>query len=197
MVYGAAGTAGGGSGGNSIVKVGDGSKLWITAGGGGGGGPTSGLNGGAGGSGGTVGNAGSENFPGYAGIDGGPGQNGVQGNGFPANLYPNNPNGGGYGSVTVFDPLGNSTAGINVFVGGLSGTYNQTITGDGSFNLTSVGNPISATFVLKGGSGGGARGGYSGHNGAYVSLQLDSGQLATMKNYQWSVKSGGNGGNGI
>ena len=40
---GAAGTAGGGSGGNSIVKVGDGSKLWITVGGGGGGGPTSGL----------------------------------------------------------------------------------------------------------------------------------------------------------
>lgn len=193
---GAAGTAGGGSGGNSIVKVGDGSKLWITAGGGGGGGPTSGLNGGAGGSGGTVGNAGSENFPGYAGIDGGPGQNGVQGNGFPANLYPNNPNGGGYGSVTVFDPLGNSTAGINVFVGGQSGTYNQTINGDGNFNLTSVGNPISATFVLKGGSGGGARGGYSGHNGAYVSLQLDSGQLSTMKNYVWSVKSGGNGGNG-
>ena len=194
---GAAGTAGGNSGGNTIVKIGDGSKVWLTASGGGGGGATSGLSGGAGGSGGTASNSGSENFPGFPGVDGGRGTNGVQGNGFPANDYPSNPNGGGYGVPTVYTPLGDSTAGINVFVGGQSGTYNQTLSSDGSFNFSSVGNPTSATFVIAGAKGGNARGVYLGARGGVVTLQLRSDQLATMKNYVWSVQLGGKGVTGL
>ena len=194
---GAAGTAGGNDGGNSIVKVGDGSKVWLTAGGGKGGGATQGQSGGNGGQGGSATNAGSEPFYGqFDGVAGQPGINGVTSQGWPAVDYPNNPNGGGTGGLAVGDPLGTGSAGINSFVGGQSGTYNQTISSNGNFNFGSVGNPISATFVLKGGNGGGARGGYSGHNGAYVSVELSSTQLATMKNYIWSVQTGGNGGYG-
>jgi len=193
---GAAGTAGGNSGGNTVVKVADGSKVWLTAEGGGGGGPTSGLAGGAGGSGGTVSNAGSENFPGFPGVDGGPGTNGVEGNGWPAIDYPNNPNGGGYGLQTVYTPRGDSTAGINSFVGGQSGTYNESKSSDGSFNFSSVGNPISVTFTIKGAKGGGARGGYSGAPGGSLTVQLKSDQLATFKSYVWSVQLGNSGSSG-
>ena len=190
---GAAGTSAGNSGGNSVVKVGDGSKVWLTAEGGGGGGATSGLSGGSGGSGGTANNAGSENFPGFPGVDGGPGINGVEGNGWPALDYPNNPNGGGYGVPTVYTPLGDSSPGINVFVGGQSGTYNQSLSSDGSFNLSTVGNPTSATFVIAGARGGSARGGYNGARGGVVTVQVKSDQLATMKQYTWSVQLGGQG----
>ena len=193
---GAAGTRGGNDGGNTIVKVADGSKVWLTAEGGGGGGATSGLSGGAGGSGGTVSNAGSENFPGFPGIDGGPGTNGVEGNGWPAVDYPNNPNGGGYGLQTVYTPRGDSTAGINSFVGGQSGTYNESKSSDGSFNFSSVGNPTSVTFTIKGAKGGGARGGYSGASGGSLTVQLKTNQLATFKSYVWSVELGNSGSSG-
>ena len=193
---GAAGTAGGNTGGNTIVKIGDGSKVWLTASGGGGGGATAGLSGGGAGPAGTVNNAGSENFPGFPGIAGGIGINGVEGNGWPAVDYANNPNGGGYGVPTVYTPLGDSTAGINVFVGGQSGTYNQTLNSDGSFNFASVGNPTSATFVIAGAVGGSARGGYSGAGGGVLTVQLKTDQLDTMKSYAWSIQKGNSGNSG-
>lgn len=198
---GAAGTAAGNDGTNTIVKVGDGSKIWLTAGGGKGGGATSGQNGGSGGDGGTVDNAGSESFSGTEGQQGFPGTPGVAYNGWPKIDYPNNPNGGGLGGgQTIYTPYGDATSGINVLVGGMSGTYNQTLSSSGSFNLNSVGNPISASFSIWGGKGGNARGGYTGSRGGYVTVQLSSGQLSQLKSYSWSVElgpkaSGRNGGN--
>ena len=198
---GAAGTAAGNDGTNTIVKVGDGSKIWLTAGGGKGGGATNGQNGGSGGDGGSVNNAGSESFSGTAGQQGFPGTPGVAYNGWPKIDYPNNPNGGGLGGgQTIYTPYGDATSGINVLVGGQSGTFTQTLSSDGSFNLNSVGNPISATFSLWGGKGGNARGGYTGALGGYVVLQVSSGQLNQVKSYSWSVElgpkaSGRNGGN--
>ena len=193
---GAAGTAAGNDGGNTVVKVGDGSKIWLTAEGGGGGGASSGLAGGDGGSGGLATNAGSENFNYYNGFDGGDGTNGTEGNGWPAVSYPSNPGGGGFGVTTLYSPLGDSTPGINVFVGGQSGTYTQSLSSDGSFSLSSIGNPTAATFVIAGAKGGDARGSYSGARGGVVTVELDTGQLATMKNYTWSVQLGGQGTSG-
>ena len=82
----------------------------------------------------------------------------------------------------------------------MSGTYNQTLSSSGSFNLNSVGNPINASFSIWGGKGGNARGGYTGARGGYVTVQLSSGQLSQLKSYGWSVElgpkaSGRNGGN--
>jgi hypothetical protein len=194
---GAAGTAAGNNGSNSIVKVGDGSKVWLTAGGGGGGRASAGLGGGTGGNAGTVGNAGSESFPGTAGVAGGNGINGVSGNGWPANQYPNNPGGGGYGPPSVFSPYGDATAGVNVFVGGQSGRYTQEFTSNGTFNFASVGNPTRATFVIHGGRGGDARGGRTGASGGAVTLELATDQLSTMRSYAWSVQIGGAGTSGL
>ena len=156
---------------------------------------------GTGGAGGSVNNAGSESFSGTEGQQGFPGTPGVAYNGWPKIDYPNNPNGGGLGGgQTIYTPYGDATSGINVLVGGQSGTYTQTLSSDGSFNLNSVGNPISATFSIWGGKGGNARGGYTGALGGYVVLQVSSSQLNQVKSYSWSVElgpkaSGRNGGN--
>ena len=195
---GAAGTQQGNDGTDSILTIGDGSAINLTARGGKKGRGSIGLAGGLGGAGGTTASSGSEGSGSRNGFDGIAGQNGIQGNGWPAVSYPNNPSGGGIGGILGFGGVyGGGTNGVNVFVGGQSGTYNQTLNGDGTFNLSGVGNPISASFIIQGGRGGGARGGRSGSGGGYLSVELSSSSLSSMKTYQWSAKIGGAGTSGL
>ena len=206
---GAAGTASGNNGGDSVVKVGDGSKAWVTCGGGGGGGATNGASGGQAGAAGSFSNQGALSIIGVGGVPGGQGVSGVTSQGWPAVDYPNNPNGGGYGAPTAFTPLGDGSPGLNVYVGGQSGTYSQTISsvGTSNFNFSgNIGNPIDVTFKIYGAKGGNARGGRQGKNGGALTVSLRNDQMSTFLNYTWSVilgtkgsnggTSGGNGGSG-
>lgn len=197
---GAAGTISGNNGTNSSLKIGNGSALNIVAGGGRKGNGSSGLQGGLGGAGGVKSSTGSEGTGGVDGLDGSDGGNGVSGNGFPTSSYPNNPNNGGLqgflGGAVDGTLYGAGSAGVNVFVGGQSGTVDTELTSDGSFSLSGVSNPTSAVFYVHGAKGGGARGGWTGHPGARVYVELRSDQLSTFTQQTWSVQIGYNGGEG-
>ena len=193
---GAAGTITGSSGSNSSLVIGNGNEINLLARGGGGGSGSSGLQGGNGGSGGTKSSYGSEGTGGADGLDGGDGGNGVSGNGYPKVDYPNNPNNGGTAGLFGFPPYGQGSAGVNVEVGGQSGTYDNTLESNGTFNLAGVANPSSAVFYVHGGKGGGARGGYSGHPPARVYIEVKNNQLSTFTQQAWSVEIGYAGGDG-
>ena len=197
---GAAGTINGNNGTNSSLKIGDGSAINLVAGGGNKGNGSNGLQGGQGGNGGSTSSTGSEGTGGAGGLDGYDGGNGVSGNGFPEADYPNNPNNGGLqgflgGSVdgTLY---GDGSAGVNVFVGGQSGSIDSTLESNGSFSLAGVTNPTSAAFYVHGGKGGGARGGWSGAQGARVYAEIRSDQLDDFTGNTWSVQIGYAGGDG-
>jgi len=198
---GAAGVQQGNDGTDSILQIGDGTKLNLRAGGGKKGGGTVSLGGGQGGAGGVATSTGTVGGGGRSGSPGQNGVNGQSGNGWPAGTYPNNPNGGGAGGLlghgTSAGLKGVGTSGVNVFVGGLSGVYSQTLSSSGQFNFASVsGTPTAATFILQGGKGGNARGGRQGAGGGNLNVELSSASLSSMKTYTWSVQVGTKGGPG-
>ncbi len=196
---GAAGTQAGNDGGESSIKVGSGAELFLKGGGGKKGNATSGLAGGSGGQGGTFTNTGSVNAPGgMAGVSGGTGNNGQAGNGWPKADYPDNPNGGGAGGLQT-GSYSDGSPGINVDVGGQSGTYTETRTSDGNFNTSSINNPTSVTFELHGGRGHNSfYGNLPGGGGGKMNISLASSQLSTFTTASWGcqVGPGGNGRNG-
>jgi len=192
---GAAGTKAGNDGTQSYIKVGDGSKIYLKANGGGKGNGSSGLAGGTAGSVGLAVNSGSENAAGaVSGQIGADGQAGNSGNGWPYVDYPSNPNGGGAGGVQT-GSYSDGSAGVNVLVGGQSGTDTQTKTSDGNFTFSGGNNLTSVTFELHGGRGSdalysGVSGDINGGEGAKVNISLKSSQLATFKTATWSCQVG-------
>jgi len=188
---GAAGTSAGNTGEQSYLKVGDGSKIFLKANGGGGGGATSGLGGGSGGSAGTAVNTGSETGAGgMTGQPGSDGSSGQSGNGWPYADYPNNPNGGGAGGAQT-GSYSDGSAGINVLIGGQSGSNSQTLTSDGNFNLSGIVNPTSVTFEIHGGKGSDAfYGNRAGGGGGKMNISLVSGQLSSFTNSTWAAVIG-------
>ena len=150
---GAAGNWAGNDGQPSSVTAG--SALIVTAGGGEGGNASSGVTGGTGGLGGTASETGSLDPTGST-----PGNAGQQGanDEYPEQTNSTNPGGGGAaGTAAGFYNAGAGSAGDRVLLGGLSGSFDSTLTADGSFDLTSVqGGLISVQFTLKGGRGGNA-----------------------------------------
>jgi len=185
---GAAGNVGGNDGSNSTMVVG--SDLNLVAGGGKGGGASNGQQGGDGGDGGSATESGSVSASGSQdGQDGTNGQNGQTSDGWPTAQYPNNPNGGGTGGQA--GDYGNGSNGINLLVGGQSGTYTQTVYGDGTFSTAGISNPTSVQFVIRGGKGGQAGyGSYYGYNGGTLVVDLVSSQLSSFAGSAWSVQSG-------
>jgi len=190
---GAAGTIQGNSGTASRLTIGDGSKIDLTANGGQRGGASSGLQGGIGGAGGTTVTNGTEGGGENTGLAGTNGGNGTSGNGYPYADYPSNPSSGGIGGLIGYPPYGQGTNGVNVFVGGQSGTLDTELTSDGSFNLTQVANPTSVAFYVHGAKGGNARGGRQGAYGSRVYAELRSDQLSSFTQQNWNVQIGYNG----
>lgn len=188
---GAAGTQAGNNGGESYIKVGDGSKVFLKAGGGNRGNASSGLAGGTGGTGGTFTNTGSENAPGgMTGMPGLAGGNGQSGNGWPKVTYPNNPNGGGAGGLQT-GSYSDGSSGINVEVGGQSGNYSETKTSNGNFNLASISNPTSITFTIHGGRGSNCYyGPHQGGGGGKLNVSVLSSQLSGFTGAAWGVQIG-------
>ena len=186
---GAAGNVAGNDGGASSITAG--SELILVANGGKGGGASNGQQGGDGGDGGTATQSGSVSATGNLnGADGGDGTNGQTSDGWPVADYPNDPGGGGTGG-TISENEGNGTAGINLLVGGQSGTYTETLSSDGTFTTTGISNPTSVQFTVRGGKGGTAgRGGYTGYNGGTIVVDMISSQLGSFSGTGWSVKAG-------
>tara|TARA_B000000532_G_scaffold114263_1_gene91826 strand:+ start:1186 stop:5139 length:3954 start_codon:yes stop_codon:yes gene_type:complete len=202
---GAAGTFEGNDGQDSTITAG--STLVLTAGGGKKGGAAQGVTGGAGGAGGAATESGS--LTPTAAISGNTGQQGQNGEFLEAN-QPTDPGGGGTGGVSASNSgAGAGSDGCRVLLGGLSGTYNSTLTSDGSFtNLPTSGGLTSVTFELRGGKGGDGvsrgssttennKGGY----GAKVNLELAEAELSGFLNAPspgWNVVIGygGSGRNG-
>ena len=191
---GAAGTSQGNDGGDSVIVVG--SELTLTAEGGTKGGASSGMQGGTGGAGGQATSSGSVSaggaLDGFDGANGGTGQTSL---GFPLADYPNDPMGGGQGGTG--GDYGKGSNGINLLIGGQSGTFTETLTGiTGTFNFVNasggiITNPSSVNFVVAGGKGGTAgRGGYTGYNGAVVSVDLVSSELDEFNQGTWSFVRG-------
>ena len=195
---GAAGNVAGNNGGNSSIVVG--SDLNLVAEGGEGGGASNGQQGGDGGDGGSATQSGSVSATGNTdGQDGGNGANGQTSDGWPVADYPNNPNGGGTAGLWGENQPGNGTAGINLLVGGQSGTYTETLNSDGTFNTQGITNPSAVQFTVRGGKGGAAgRGGYTGYNGGTLVVDMIQSQLSSFSTGGWNVKFGGaaNGRNG-
>tara|TARA_B100000945_G_scaffold77317_1_gene59660 strand:+ start:3341 stop:7138 length:3798 start_codon:yes stop_codon:yes gene_type:complete len=188
---GAAGNVAGNDGGNSSIVVG--SDLNMVAAGGGGGGASNGQQGGDGGDGGSATQSGSVSATGNTdGQDGGAGANGQTSDGWPVADYPNDPNGGGTAGVWGENQPGNGTVGINLLVGGQSGTYTETLNSDGTFNTQGITNPSAVQFTVRGGDGGDAgRGGYTGYPGATMVIDMISSQLSSFSTGGWNVKFGG------
>ena len=190
---GAAGNVAGNDGGNSSIVVG--SDLNLVSAGGGGGGASNGQQGGTGGSGGTATQSGSVSATGNQdGQDGGAGANGQTSDGWPIADFPNDPGGGG--TAGVFGDYGNGTAGINLRVGGQSGTYTETLNSDGTFNTQGISNPSAVQFTVRGGNGGTARGNRVGYQGAVMVIDMIESQLSSFSTGGWNVKVGGPGQNG-
>ena len=190
---GAAGNVAGNDGGSSSIVVG--SDLNLVSAGGGGGGASNGQQGGTGGSGGTATQSGSVSATGNQdGQDGGAGANGQTSDGWPIADFPNDPGGGG--TAGVFGDYGNGTAGINLRVGGQSGTYTETLNSDGTFNTQGISNPSAVQFTVRGGNGGTARGNRVGYQGAVMVIDMISSQLSSFSTGGWNVKVGSPGGNG-
>ncbi len=205
---GAAGTTAGSDGGTSTITAG--STLVLSAGGGKKGNAASGVTGGTGGVGGTATESGSLNPS--AAITGNAGQQGANGE-YPEETHPSNPGGGGAGGTSV-DPMvsgskGAGSAGDRILLGGLSGSYDQTLSSDGSFSgLPTGGGLTSVKFTLKGARGGDGvsrgssttennKGGY----GALVTLELQNSELGSFLSAPspgWNVivGSGASGRNG-
>ena len=204
---GALGTLPGNDGGDSTVTAGTG--LIITAGGGKGGNSSNGNNGGTGGLGGQATETGSlTNVTiGQGGLAGQQGANDEK----DELSFPSNPGGGGAGGAaigTTGDGFGSD--GDRMLVGGMSGSYSQTLTGDGSFtNLPTTGGFTQVTFKLKAGRGGdgvskNTGAGYENNRGGYgaeVLLELKQSELANFTSAPgagWNVVigTGGNNRNG-
>ena len=204
---GALGTLSGNDGQDSTITAG--AALVLVAGGGKQGGPSSGNVGGIGGGAGVASETGT-----LSGLtidtDGIAGQ---QGDNDEKNEVdnPTNPGGGGAGGPSVGNTgKGGGSDGDRMLIGGLSGTYTQNLTSDGSFTgLPTSGGLTQVTFRLRGGKGGDGvskntgsgllnnKGGY----GAQVDLELKQSELANFLNAPspgWNVVigSGGNGRNG-
>ena len=188
---GAAGTTAGNDGQESHMKVGDGSKIFLRALGGSGGGATSGLQGGQGGSGGAALNNGSETAAGGStGQPGQAGQAGNSGNGWPYLDYPANPNGGGAGGAQT-GSYSDGSAGINVLVGGQSGSSTQDFTSDGTFNLTGITGITSLEFELHGGRGSNSLyGNLPGGAGAKINISVKQSELANFTTASWTCQIG-------
>ena len=188
---GGAGTQTGNNGTESHLKVGDGSKVFLKAAGGEGGGATSGLQGGLGKSGGASINTGSETAPGaITGQAGSAGTAGNSGNGWPYLDYPSNPNGGGSGGAQT-GSYSDGSAGINVLVGGQSGSSTQEFTSDGTFNLTGITGLTSVTFELHGGKGKDSfYGGLAGGGGGKINISLKQSELANFTTAGWTCQVG-------
>ena len=190
---GAAGNVAGNDGGNSSIVVG--SDLNLVSAGGGGGGASNGQQGGQGGAGGTATQSGSVSATGNQdGQDGGAGANGQTSDGWPIADFPNDPGGGG--TAGVFGDYGNGTAGINLRVGGQSGTYTETLNTDGTFNTQGITNPSAVQFTVRGGNGGTARGNRVGYQGAVMVIDMIESQLSSFGTGGWNVKVGSAGGTG-
>ncbi len=202
---GAAGTTAGNDGEDSTITAG--SALVATAGGGKKGNASAGTTGGTGGAGGTATESGTLNPTGS--ISGNAGQQGANDE-YPETSNPTNPGGGGAaGPAGGYYTAGAGSAGDRVLLGGLSGTYNTTLTSDGSWDLTTVqGGITSVVFTLKGGRGGNgwSRGSSTTTNnaggyGALVTLELQASEHANFKSAPspgWNVVigSGASGRNG-
>jgi len=147
---GALGTIAGNDGQDSTITAG--AALVLIAGGGGGGGASTGQVGGIGGTGGVATETGTlTNL-----IIASSGQGGQQGDNDEKTEQesPNNPGGGGAPGVG-FGGIGNGSAGDRMLLGGLNGTYSQTLTSDGSFTgIPTTGGFTSVIFTIKGGKGG-------------------------------------------
>ena len=180
---GAAGTTPGNDGDDSTVTVGN--ELQLVAGGGKKGNAAQGTTGGTGGSGGAHTETGTLS-PG-GGISGNSGQAGANDE-YAENTQPTNPGGGGAKGVSTDQTgAGAGSDGDRVLLGGLSGTYNTTLTADGSFTGLPTGGFTQVTFRLRGGMGGDGvskgtstvennRGGY----GAQVDLELTQSELTNF-----------------
>ena len=188
---GAAGTKQGNNGGETYLKVGDGSLVNLKATGGGGGNGSQGLQGGVKGAGGTAINTGSLNAAGaVAGQPGGDGQNGTTGGGWPYVDYPSDPNGGGAAGILTGN-YADGSPGINSLIGGQSGNSNQTFTSDGTINLSGITGLTDVTFELHGGKGRNSfYGNLAGGAGAKINISLKSNQLASFTGAQWTVQIG-------
>ncbi len=197
---GAAGTQAGNSGGTSILEIGDGSQGKFTATGGEGGKAVSGQNGGGTSTGGTATFTGSfpGGFTGVAGGNGSAGQNAPQSPGWPVNDYPSDPVGGGAMGFT------NGSSGVNVLVGGQSAESSQTLTSDGNFDVSMLGNMSTdltknyVKFEIWGGAGGfcWANDGTVAHNGsggAKVTVEVQAGMLPNFADTTWGIKVGSKG----
>ena len=148
---GAAGTTAGNDGQDSTITAG--SALVALAGGGKKGNASSGATGGTGGVGGTATESGTLNPSGS--LSGNAGSQGANDE-YSEETNPSNPGGGGAaGPAAGYYNAGAGSAGDRVLLGGLSGTYDVTLTADGSWDLTSVqGGITSVNFTLRGGRGG-------------------------------------------
>ena len=188
---GAAGTKQGNNGGETYLKVGDGSLVNLKATGGGGGNGSQGLQGGVKGAAGTAINTGSLNAAGaVAGQPGGDGQNGTTGGGWPYVDYPSDPNGGGAAGILTGN-YADGSPGINSLIGGQSGNSNQTFTSDGTINLSGITGLTDVTFELHGGKGRNSfYGNLAGGAGAKINISLKSNQLASFTGAQWTVQIG-------
>ena len=199
---GAAGTFEGNDGQDSTITAG--STLVLTAGGGKKGGAAQGVTGGSGGVGGAATESGS--LSPTAPTSGNAGQQGANDE-YLETTNPSDPGGGGQGGASGgFYSAGAGSDGCRVLLGGLSGTYNSTLTSDGSFtNLPTSGGLTSVTFELRGGKGGDgvSRGSSTTENnkggwGAKVNLELAEAELSNFLNAPspgWNVVIG-NGGSG-
>jgi len=198
---GAAGTVAGNDGSNSTITAGG--TLVLVAGGGKKGNASASVTGGTGGVGGTATETGS--LSPAAAIPGNAGQQGANGE-YPEQSNPSNPGGGGAGGVSV-DPMvsgskGAGSAGDRILLGGLDGSYDQTLTSNGSFSSLPTGGGLTLVkFTLKGGRGGDAwnRSGSTSENnkggyGGQVVLELQSTELANFLSAPspgWNVIIGG------
>ena len=202
---GANGDQGGSDGGDSSIKVGDGSILHVVGQGGKGGGAASGQSGGDGGNGGGTQKLGTKGGGKQNGLDGIDGQNGPDSVGYYKVDYPNNPGTGGIGGIlgrVAVDqgPIyGSGSNGVNREVTGQSGVVDTELTSDGTFSLQGINNPQYVAFWVHGGKGGDVSyGNYDGHPGTRVYGELNSNALSTFTSNAWSVqigKAGSKGGN--
>ncbi len=200
---GAAGTVAGNDGANSTITAG--STLVLVAGGGKKGNASASVTGGTGGQGGTATESGSlspaQAIPGNAGQQGSGGE-------YMEESNPSNPGGGGAGGVSnspqVSGDKGKGSNGDRILLGGLSGTYDTTLTSDGSFTgLPTSGGLTNVKFTLKGAKGGDgwSRGASTTENnkggwGALVTIELLNDQLSSFLSAPspgWNVVIGGGG----
>tara|TARA_B100000579_G_scaffold132460_1_gene107041 strand:+ start:6668 stop:10621 length:3954 start_codon:yes stop_codon:yes gene_type:complete len=182
---GAAGNIAGNDGQDSTITVG--SELVLIAGGGNKGEAASGTTGGIGGLGGQATETGTLTNLTIAssGIGGQQGANDE----YSEVDYPSNPGGGGAAGPGVGNTgTGGGSDGDRILLGGLSGTYNTTLTNDGTFTGLPTGGLTTVTFELRGGKGGDGvskntgtgvennKGGY----GGLVTLELAQSQLSSF-----------------